>query len=206
MNVSDLAKILGIDKKGDQKITFKKGNFSPEKIGVTPVFNRMFYNANFKQEITRINNDIKSAFKNLIKMGVHKNEIPLVSASLFNQLMVTIDRGNLSFIKNDSAPEFTRKELKKISDIQYKIYKVLFKIEEDLIDEQDTSIKGQEKNSQEFLANLKKLLDEPEQLKPRMKYPLNSFPKIGEVPEGRRGMTKAEARTSERNGRVTRLA
>lgn len=160
MNVSDLAKILGIDKKGDQKITFKKGNFSPEKIGVTPVFNRMFYNANFKQEITRINNDIKSAFKNLIKMGVHKNEIPLVSASLFNQLMVTIDRGNLSFIKNDSAPEFTRKELKKISDIQYKIYKVLFKIEEDLIDEQDTSIKGQEKNSQEFLANLKKLLDE----------------------------------------------
>jgi len=160
MNVSDLAKILGIDKKGDQKITFKRGNFSPEKIGVTPVFNRMFYNANFKQEITRINNDIKSAFKNLIKMGVHKNEIPLVSASLFNQLMVTIDRGNLSFIKNDSAPEFTRKELKKISEIQYKIYKVLFKIEEDLIDEQDTSIKGNEKNNQEFLANLKKLLDE----------------------------------------------
>lgn len=160
MNVSDLAKILGIDKKGDQKITFTRGNFSPEKIGVTPVFNRMFYNANFKQEITRINNDIKSAFKNLIKIGVHKNEIPLVSASLFNQLMVTIDRGNLSFIKNDSAPEFTRKELKKISDIQYKIYKVLFKIEEDLIDEQDTSIKGNEKNNQELLANLKKLLDE----------------------------------------------
>lgn len=160
MNVSDLAKILGIDKKGDQKITFKRGNFSPEKIGVTPVFNRMFYNANFKQEITRINNDIKSAFKNLIKIGVHKNEIPLVSASLFNQLMVTIDRGNLSFIKNDSAPEFTRKELKKISDIQYKIYKVLFKIEEDLIDEQDTSIRGNEKNNQELLANMKKLLDE----------------------------------------------
>jgi hypothetical protein len=34
-----------------------------------------------------------------------------------------------------------------------------------------------------------------------MKYPLNSFPKIGEVPEGWRGMTKAEARTSEPNGR-----
>ncbi len=46
----------------------------------------------------------------------------------------------------------------------------------------------------------------PTGLKPRRKYPLNSSPKLGEVPAGPRGMTKADARTSERNGRVTRLA
>lgn len=151
--VEKLQKILGIDKKS--KIVFKKANFSPEKIGVKPVFDRMFTNANFRSEIARINNDIKSSFTNLMKIGVQKEEIPVLSASLFNNLMVTIDRGNLELLKDDTAPEFTRKELKKISETQNKIYKILFKIEEDLIDEQDTSIKNKDSNFNEF----KKLLD-----------------------------------------------
>lgn len=148
-----LQKILGIDNKS--KIVFNKTNFSPEKIGVRPVFDRMFTNANFRSEIARINNDIKSSFTNLMKIGVQKEEIPVLSASLFNNLMVTIDRGNLELLKDDTAPEFTRKELKKISETQNKIYKILFKIEEDLIDEQDTSIKNKDSNFNEF----KKLLD-----------------------------------------------
>lgn len=151
--VEKLQKILGIDKKS--KIVFNKTNFSPEKIGVKPVFDRMFTNANFRSEIARINNDIKSSFTNLMKIGVQKEEIPVLSASLFNNLMVTIDRGNLELLKDDTAPEFTRKELKKISETQNKIYKILFKIEEDLIDEQDTSIKNRDSNFNEF----KKLLD-----------------------------------------------
>lgn len=151
--VKKLQKILGIDKKS--KIVFNKTNFSPEKIGVRPVFDRMFTNANFRSEIARINNDIKSSFTNLMKIGVQKEEIPVLSASLFNNLMVTIDRGNLELLKDDTAPEFTRKELKKISETQNKIYKILFKIEEDLIDEQDTSIKNKDSNFNEF----KKLLD-----------------------------------------------
>jgi len=151
--VEKLQKILGIDKKS--KIVFNKTNFSPEKIGVKPVFDRMFTNANFRSEIARINNDIKSSFTNLMKIGVQKEEIPVLSASLFNNLMVTIDRGNLELLKDDTAPEFTRKELRKISETQNKIYKILFKIEEDLIDEQDTSIKNKDSNFNEF----KKLLD-----------------------------------------------
>lgn len=151
--VEKLQKILGIDKKS--KIVFNKTNFSPEKIGVRPVFDRMFTNANFRSEIARINNDIKSSFTNLMKIGVQKDEIPVLSASLFNNLMVTIDRGNLELLKDDTAPEFTRKELRKISETQNKIYKILFKIEEDLIDEQDTSIKNKDSNFNEF----KKLLD-----------------------------------------------
>lgn len=151
--VEKLQKILGIDKKS--KIVFNKTNFSPEKIGVKPVFDRMFTNANFRSEIARINNDIKSSFTNLMKIGVQKDEIPVLSASLFNNLMVTIDRGNLELLKDDTAPEFTRKELRKISETQNKIYKILFKIEEDLIDEQDTSIKNKDSNFNEF----KKLLD-----------------------------------------------
>lgn len=151
--VEKLQKILGIDNKS--KIVFKKTNFSPEKIGVKPVFDRMFTNANFRSEIARINNDIKSSFTNLMKIGVQKEEIPVLSASLFNNLMVTIDRGNLELLKDDTAPEFTRKELRKISETQNKIYKILFKIEEDLIDEQDTSIKNKDSNFNEF----KKLLD-----------------------------------------------
>ena len=151
--VEKLQKILGIDKKS--KIVFNKTNFSPEKIGVRPVFDRMFTNANFRSEIARINNDIKSSFTNLMKIGVQKEEIPVLSASLFNNLMVTIDRGNLELLKDDTAPEFTRKELRKISETQNKIYKILFKIEEDLIDEQDTSIKNKDSNFNEF----KKLLD-----------------------------------------------
>ena len=47
--VEKLQKILGIDKKS--KIVFNKTNFSPEKIGVRPVFDRMFTNANFRSEI-----------------------------------------------------------------------------------------------------------------------------------------------------------
>lgn len=151
--VEKLQKILGIDKKS--KIVFNKTNFSPEKIGVRPVFDRMFTNANFRSEIARINNDIKSSFTNLMKIGVQKEEIPVLSASLFNNLMITIDRGNLELLKDDTAPEFTRKELRKISETQNKIYKILFKIEEDLIDEQDTSIKNKDSNFNEF----KKLLD-----------------------------------------------
>ena len=151
--VEKLQKILGIDKKS--KIVFNKTNFSPEKIGVRPVFDRMFTNANFRSEIARINNDIKSSFTNLMKIGVQKEEIPVLSASMFNNLMVTIDRGNLELLKDDTAPEFTRKELRKISETQNKIYKILFKIEEDLIDEQDTSIKNKDSNFNEF----KKLLD-----------------------------------------------
>lgn len=151
--VKKLQKILGIDKKS--KIVFNKTNFSPEKIGVRPVFDRMFTNANFRSEIARINNDIKSSFTNLMKIGVQREEIPVLSASLFNNLMVTIDRGNLELLKDDTAPEFTRKELRKISETQNKIYKILFKIEEDLIDEQDTSIKNKDSNFNEF----KKLLD-----------------------------------------------
>ena len=151
--VEKLQKILGIDKKS--KIVFNKTNFSPEKIGVRPVFDRMFTNANFRSEIARINNDIKSSFTNLMKIGVQKEEIPVLSASMFNNLMITIDRGNLELLKDDTAPEFTRKELRKISETQNKIYKILFKIEEDLIDEQDTSIKNKDSNFNEF----KKLLD-----------------------------------------------
>lgn len=151
--VEKLQKILGIDKKS--KIVFNKTNFSPEKIGIKPVFDRMFTNANFRSEIARINNDIKSSFTNLMKIGVQKEEIPILSASLFNNLMVTIDRGNLELLKDDTAPEFTRKELRKISETQNKIYKILFRIEEDLIDEQDTSIKNKDSNFNEF----KKLLD-----------------------------------------------
>jgi len=157
MDKEELKKILGIQNNKEPKIEFVKTSFTPEKIQITPIFERMYLNSNFKQEILRINNDIKTAFTNLIKLGVHKQELPMLSASLFNQLMISFDRANREYLDGQSAPEWTQKELKKISDTQYKIYKVLAKIEEDLIDEQDTSIK--ERNA-DLLAKIAKMLDE----------------------------------------------
>jgi len=157
MDKEELQKILGISNNKEPKIEFVKTSFTPEKIQITPIFERMYLNSNFKQEILRINNDIKTAFTNLIKLGVHKQELPMLSASLFNQLMISFDRANTSYLDGQSAPEWTQKELKKISETQYKIYKVLAKIEEDLIDEQDTSIKDR---NVDLLDKIKKMLDE----------------------------------------------
>lgn len=157
MDKEELQKILGIQNNKEPKIEFVKTSFTPEKIQITPIFERMYLNSNFKQEILRINNDIRTAFTNLIKLGVHKQELPMLSASLFNQLMISFDRANRSYLDGQSAPEWTQKELRKISETQYKIYKVLAKIEEDLIDEQDTSIK--ERNT-DLLEKLKKYIDE----------------------------------------------
>ena len=123
-------------------ITFVKGDYRREKTRPQDIFDRMFYNANFKSEIIRINNDIKKEFQNLMRMGVSKNELATISEVLFNQLMLQIDKGNAKYIEKKSAPEFARKELIKISETQSKIYKVLKQIEEDLIDEQDTKIRS----------------------------------------------------------------
>ena len=158
MDQKELAKILGLDPK-NPKIVFQKQNFSPEKIGVEPIFNRMFLNGNFKSEILRINNDIKSAFSNLLKIGVHKTEIPILSEALFENLMIHIDRSNKTLLSDQSAPEFTKTELKKISETQHKIYKILYKIEEDLIDEQDTSIKDINKTNANLLKQIQELLN-----------------------------------------------
>ena len=158
MDQKELAKILGLDPK-NPKIVFQKQNFSPEKIGVEPIFNRMFLNGNFKSEILRINNDIKSAFSNLLKIGVHKTEIPILSEALFENLMIHIDRSNKTLLSDQSAPEFTKTELKKISETQHKIYKILYKIEEDLIDEQDTSIKDINKTNANLLKKIQELLN-----------------------------------------------
>lgn len=157
MDKEELQKILGIQNNKEPKIEFVKTSFTPEKIQITPIFERMYLNSNFKQEILRINNDIRTAFTNLIKLGVHKQELPMLSASLFNQLMISFDRANRSYLDGQSAPEWTQKELRKISETQYKIYKVLAKIEEDLIDEQDTSIKDR---NADLFEKLKKYIDE----------------------------------------------
>lgn len=137
-----------------EDIVFIKNDYRPEKIQQKEVFKRLLKESNISKEIGMSNQDIVLALYNINEVSKINSKIPKINTSLFKDMLSKFLIKN----KTESKPN---ENLKDLSITQEKIYKILFKIEDELIDEQDTAIsetKNRERENNNFLERLENLL------------------------------------------------
>ena len=137
-----------------EDIVFIKNDYRPEKIQQKEIFKRLLKESNISKEIGMTNQDIVLALYNINEVSKINSKIPKINTSLFKDMLSQFLIKN----KTESKPN---EKLKDLSITQEKIYKILFKIEDELIDEQDTAIseaKNRERENSNFLERLENLL------------------------------------------------
>ena len=165
-------KITSETKSPNINVQFIKNDYRPEKTRRKEILKRLLKNSNLAEEVEMTNEDIVLSLYNINETSKLSEKIPKVKSSLFKEM--------LSQFLMDNKRNIDKTDLKNLSYTQEKIYKILFKIEEALIDEQDTSIKEKEKQSNEdFLVRLEELLKkycgEPEEKGEKEESFLSSF-------------------------------
>ncbi len=154
-NISAIGKTLntavnrakGIGNLSDNfKISFIKNDYRPEKTQRKEILNRILKNTSLSDEVGMSNEDIVMALYNINQTSKIDSKIPKINSTLFKDMLSQF------LIKPPKDVEY----LKNLSVTQEKIYKILFKIEDELIDEQDTSI--EDKSKDDFLKRLEDLL------------------------------------------------
>lgn len=153
-------------------VQFIKNDYRPEKTRRKEILKRLLKNSNLSEEVEMTNEDIVLSLYNINETSKLSEKMPKVKSSLFKDM--------LSQFLMDNKRNIDKTDLKNLSNTQEKIYKILFKIEEALIDEQDTSIKEKEKQSNEdFLERLegllKKYCGEPDEKGEKEESFLSSF-------------------------------
>ena len=141
-------KITSETKSPNINVQFIKNDYRPEKTRRKEILKRLLKNSNLAEEVEMTNEDIVLSLYNMNETAKINEKIPKVKSSLFKEM--------LSQFLMDNKRNIDKTDLKNLSYTQEKIYKILFKIEESLIDEQDTSIK--EKSNEDFLVRLEDLL------------------------------------------------
>lgn len=144
-------KITSEIKSPNINVQFIKNDYRPEKTRRKEILKRLLKNSKLAEEVEMTNEDIVLSLYNMKETAKINEKMPKVKSSLFKDM--------LSQFLMDNKRNIDKTDLKNLSYTQEKIYKILFKIEESLIDEQDTSIKEKEKQSNEdFLVRLEDLL------------------------------------------------
>ena len=144
-------KITSEIKSPNINVQFIKNDYRPEKTRRKEILKRLLKNSNLAEEVEMANEDIVLSLYDMNETSKLSEKMPKVKSSLFKDM--------LSQFLMDNKRNIDKTDLKNLSYAQEKIYKILFKIEESLIDEQDTSIKEKEKQSNEdFLVRLEDLL------------------------------------------------
>lgn len=121
----------------NKNITFIKNNFRPEKITQKNVLDYLVRSEKSLQSmLDNSNTDVLIELQNLRAIAAVDDRIPKINEKLYAELLDTI-----TLNKKRPLNLIYDKRLERLTINQEKIYRVLKKIEEDLIDEQDTSIK-----------------------------------------------------------------
>lgn len=146
-------KIISDTKSPNINVNFIKNDYRPEKTRRKEILKRLLKNSNLAEEVEMSNEDIVLSLYNINETSKLSEKMPKVKSSLFKEM--------LSQFLFDNKRNVDKTDLKNLSYTQEKIYKILFKIEEALIDEQDTSIKekeSQKQSNEDFLVRLEELL------------------------------------------------
>ena len=134
-------KITSEIKSPNINVQFIKNDYRPEKTRRKEILKRLLKKSNLSEEVEMANEDIVLSLYDMNETSKLSEKMPKVKSSLFKDM--------LSQFLMDNKRKIDKTDLKNLSYTQEKIYKILFKIEEALIDEQDTSIKEKEKQSNE---------------------------------------------------------
>lgn len=170
-------KVVNVDNKITRAIGKKQNllGLSDNKDTVIFLKNRFDYNNNEKNILSRLNtqldigkeiqkfrDDLFISLTNINSLQGLNSQLPTIDDKVLSGLADL----NVS-LKNDKRSNFY---LDKISETQKKIYKILSKIQEDLVDEQDTKIKEEKKRDTEenegYQAKAKNLPKAKENLTP----------------------------------------
>lgn len=128
--------LLGLSDNNDTVI-FIKNKFDYNKVNEKSIFKRLNSDLDIGNELKNFKDDLFLSLTNINSLQGLNSRLPTIDEKALQGL------GELSVsLKNDNKSRFY---LEKISETQSKIYKLLAKIQEDLIDEQDTSIKEKQK-------------------------------------------------------------
>ena len=127
-------------------LNFIKNNFKPDKITQKNILDFLIkQESSLQKMLDNANGDVLVELQNMRTIANINDKIPKINEKLYAELLdtITLDKKRpLNLIYDE--------RLKKLTLTQEKIYKVLAKIEEDLIDEQDTSIKNKDKTESKF--------------------------------------------------------
>lgn len=124
--------LLGLSDKKDTVI-FIKNKFDYAKTNEKSIIKRLNSDLDIGKELNRFKDDLVVSLTDINAAHVVNSTLPTVDSKVLSGLV------DLEFsLKKDKK---SKVYLEKISDTQKKIYKVLSRIQEDLIDEQDTKIK-----------------------------------------------------------------
>jgi hypothetical protein len=146
-------KIISDIKSPNINVQFIKNDYRKEKTHRKEILKRLLKNSDLSEEVEMTNEDIVLSLYNINETSKLNEKMPKVKSSLFKEM--------LSQFLMDNKRKVDKTDLKNLSYTQEKIYKILFKIEESLIDEQDTSIKEKEKQKDSedaFFGRLEELL------------------------------------------------
>lgn len=142
----------------NKNLIYVKNNFRPEKIKQKNILDFLIHSENSLQKmLDQQNGDVMIALQNLRTAALIDEKIPRVNEKLYAELLDTI-----TLDKKRPLSTIYDERLKRLTYTQEKIYKVLYKIEEDLIDEQDTTIKHNDKESNSKIDEeyIKKLINQ----------------------------------------------
>lgn len=128
--------MLGLSDTKDTVIFFKN-RFDYRKINEKSIIKRLNTDFDVGKELMRFKDDLFMSLSNVNSAFNLNSQLPQIDAKQLNGL-----RDIQISLKNTDKTKFY---LERISDTQKRIYNVLKKIEEDLIDEQDTKIKTKDK-------------------------------------------------------------
>ena len=124
--------LLGLSDKNDTVI-FIKNKFDYSKTSEKSIIKRLNTDLDIGKELKNFKDDLVLSLTDINAAHVANGVLPTVDTKVLNGLK------DLQYsLKSDKKTKFY---LERISDTQKKIYKVLSRIQEDLIDEQDTRIK-----------------------------------------------------------------
>jgi hypothetical protein len=138
-------------------ITFIKNDYRASKVERREIFRRILNTSGLADEIGVSNNDILMALFNVNSISKINESTPKIKlfSTHFKEMLDTFRLSNKREDQSNNVTEI----LKNLSETQERIYKILFKIEDELIDEQDTSIKESKKEEESRENFLKRLGD-----------------------------------------------
>lgn len=143
-----------------ENIVFVKNDYRPEKTERKNIFKRLVKETNLANEIQMTNEDIVTSLYNINEVQKLNPKLPRVNTKLFKDMLLNWKKPKIEDSKTEAQKLATMQEL---SATQERIYKILFKIEDELIDEQDTTIKenaNRKADQEEFLKRLQEILKE----------------------------------------------
>lgn len=125
--------ILGISN-NKETVIFLKNDYDNFETKEENILKRLYNNKELANELSKFKDDIYITLQNINSLSSLNSKLPKISDKELTNLV------ELSFAFKDKNQT---KHLSKISETQHKMYKILEKIQEDLIDEQDTTLKSE---------------------------------------------------------------